>query len=190
MPAQGLAATSHCLLYQPQAILWLKQILTSQVSNCLFSFSLFSFCFASGLPWWLSDKESACNAGDPGSIPGLGRSPGEGHGNPLQYSCLENPKDGGAWWATIHEVAESQTRLKRLSSSSSSGGGKQPARQCRRHKRCRLIRGLGRSPGEGHGNLLQYSSLKNPMDRGVLWATAHRTAKSQTCLEQLGTHTP
>ena len=64
-----------------------------------------------GLPWWLSDKESACNAGDPGSIPGLGRSPGEGHGNPLQYSCLENPMDGGAWWATIHEVAESQTRL-------------------------------------------------------------------------------
>ena len=42
-------------------------------------------------------KESACNAGDPGLIPGLGRSPGEGHGNPLQYSCLENPMDGGAW---------------------------------------------------------------------------------------------
>ena len=42
-------------------------------------------------------KESACNAGGPGSIPGLGRSPGEGNGNPLQYSCLENPMDGGAW---------------------------------------------------------------------------------------------
>jgi len=42
-------------------------------------------------------KASACNAGDPGSIPGLGRSPGEGNGNPLQYSCLENHKDGGAW---------------------------------------------------------------------------------------------
>jgi len=43
---------------------------------------------------------SAYNAGDPGSVPGLGRSPGEGNGNPLQYSCLENPMDGGAWWAT------------------------------------------------------------------------------------------
>ena len=45
---------------------------------------------------------SACDAGDPGSIPGLGRFPGEGNGNPLQYSCLENPMDGGAWWATVH----------------------------------------------------------------------------------------
>ena len=48
-------------------------------------------------------KASACNEGDPGSIPGLGRSPGEGNGNPLQYSCLENPVDGGAWWATVQE---------------------------------------------------------------------------------------
>ena len=56
-------------------------------------------------------KESACNAGDPGSIPGLGRSPGEGKGNPLQYSCLENPMDREDWWATVHGVAKSQTRL-------------------------------------------------------------------------------
>ena len=56
-------------------------------------------------------KASACNAGDPSSIPGLGRSPGEGNGNPLQYSCLENPMDGGAWWATAHGVAKSRTRL-------------------------------------------------------------------------------
>ena len=47
-------------------------------------------------------KESACNAGDPDSIPGSGRSPGEGNGNPLQYSCLENPMDGGAWPITVH----------------------------------------------------------------------------------------
>ena len=60
---------------------------------------------------WLSDKESACNVGDMGSIPGLGRSPGEGNGNPLQYSCLANPMDGGAWWAAVHGVAESQTQL-------------------------------------------------------------------------------
>ena len=51
-------------------------------------------------------KASAYNAGEPGSIPGWGRSPGQGNGNPLQYSCLENPMDGGAWWATVHEVAE------------------------------------------------------------------------------------
>ena len=52
-------------------------------------------------------KESACNVGDPGSIPGLGRSPGEGNGYPLQYSCLENSKDRGAWRSTAHGVAES-----------------------------------------------------------------------------------
>ena len=52
-------------------------------------------------------KKSACNAGDLGSIPGLGRSPGEGNGNPLQYSSLENPMDRRAWWATVHGVAES-----------------------------------------------------------------------------------
>ena len=52
---------------------------------------------------------SAYNAGDPGSVPGLGRSPGEGNGNPLQYSCLENPMDGGAWQATVRGVTNSQT---------------------------------------------------------------------------------
>ena len=57
------------------------------------------------------DKAFACNAGDLGSIPGLGRSPGEGNGNPLQYSYLENPMDRGAWRATVHGVAKNQTRL-------------------------------------------------------------------------------
>ena len=54
-------------------------------------------------------KESACNAGDLGSIPGLGRSPGEGNGNSLQDSCLGNPLDRGAWWATVHGVTQSWT---------------------------------------------------------------------------------
>ena len=62
-------------------------------------------------------KNPPANAGDirdVRSLPGLGRSPGEGHGNPLQYSCLENPEDRGAWWATVHGLAKSQTRLKQL----------------------------------------------------------------------------
>ena len=54
-------------------------------------------------------KESACNAGDPGSIPGLGRSPGERIDYPLQYSCLENSMDRGAWQATVHGIAKNQT---------------------------------------------------------------------------------
>ena len=53
----------------------------------------------------------AGNAGDAGLIPGSGRSPGGGHGNPFQYSCLENPMDGGAWWVTVHGVAKSWTQL-------------------------------------------------------------------------------
>ena len=56
-------------------------------------------------------EESACNAGDLGLIPGLGRSPGEGNGNPLQYSCLENPMDRGAWQATVHGVTMSRIQL-------------------------------------------------------------------------------
>ena len=56
-------------------------------------------------------KESACNAGDLGSIPACGRSLGEGYGNPLQYSRLENSTDKGAWWATVHGVAKGQVQL-------------------------------------------------------------------------------
>ena len=56
-------------------------------------------------------KEPASNVGDPGLILGSGRSPGKGNGNPLQYPCLENPMDRGAWWATVHGVAKSRTRL-------------------------------------------------------------------------------
>ena len=64
-----------------------------------------------GFPSSSVGEESACNAGDPGSIPGWGRSPGKGNGNPLQYSCLENPMDRGAWQVTIHEVAKSRKQL-------------------------------------------------------------------------------
>ena len=63
------------------------------------------------LQWFSDSKESFCNVGDPGSIPGSGWSPEGGNGNPLQYSCLENPMDRGAWWATVHGVTKSLTRL-------------------------------------------------------------------------------
>ena len=89
-------------------ILWLKSVEWHV---------LYVSMLGNGLPQWLSSKESDCNAGATGvmgSIPGSGRSPGEGHGNPLQYSCQENPMDRGAWLTTDHGVTKSWTRLKRL----------------------------------------------------------------------------
>ena len=68
-----------------------------------------------GSPGGASGKEPAYQCRGVGLIPGLGRSPGRGHGNPLQCSCLENPMDRGAWWATVHGVTKSWTRLKQLS---------------------------------------------------------------------------
>ena len=66
---------------------------------------------ALGFPGGSDGKESACNAGDAGLIPGWGRSPGEGNGYPLQYACLEKSMDRGAWWATVHGITKSRTRL-------------------------------------------------------------------------------
>ena len=64
-----------------------------------------------GLPRWLSSKESTCSAGDTVLVPGSGRSPGGGNGNPLQYSCWDNPMVRGVWWATVHKVAKSRMQL-------------------------------------------------------------------------------
>ena len=78
---------------------------------------MFPFCslqYLAVFPGGSDGKVSVYNVGDPGSIPGLGRSPGEGKGYPLQYSCLENPMDGGAWWATVHRVTKGQTQLKQF----------------------------------------------------------------------------
>ena len=78
--------------------------------SCLFTFASFKLeiiCF--GYSSLSDSKESACNAGDLGSVPGSERSPGEGNGYPLQYSCLENSINRGAWQATVHVVAKSQT---------------------------------------------------------------------------------
>ena len=76
------------------------------------------FLLSYKFPGGASGKEPACNAGDirdAGLIPGSGRYPGRGHGTPLQYSCLENPMDRGAWQATVHRVTKNQTLLKQAS---------------------------------------------------------------------------
>ena len=77
---------------------WIQiQVLPLSSKTCIYS-RCTAYCHVfKGLPGGSDSKVSAYNAGDPGSIPGLGRSPGEGNGNPLQYSCLKNPMEGGAW---------------------------------------------------------------------------------------------
>ena len=114
-------------------------------------------------------KESACNAGDPGLIPGLGRSPREGNGNSLQYSCLENSRDRRVWRTTVNRVAQSWTRLRRLNSSSSRArtgfhGGKETAYNA---GDTGSIPRRGRFPAGGNGNPFQFSCLGNPMNRGA-----------------------
>ena len=81
---------------------------------CDLVFILLALWWICGFPGGSDVKASACYEGDHGSTPGSRRSPGEGNGNPLQYSCLENPMDGGAWWATVYRVKKSQTRLSDL----------------------------------------------------------------------------
>ena len=138
-----------------------------------------------GFPGSSDGKASAYNVGDLGPIPGSARSPGEGNGNPLQYSCLENPMDGGAWWATVHR-SQSQTRLCDFTSLSLYlclrlprwYSGKESASQCR-------FLGWEDPLKEGMATPFQYSCLENPMDRGAWCATVHRVTKSQTQLRNL-----
>ena len=112
-----------------------------------------------GFPGGSDGKESACNAGDLGSIPGLGRSSGEGHGSPLQYSCLENPMDRGAWRAAVHGVAKSQTRL----------SNEAPYRRVWQPVLA---------------NTLQDSCLEEPPNREVWQTTVYRVTNNQTLLKQ------
>ena len=116
---------------------------------------------------------------------------GKGNGNPLQCSCLENPRDGGAWWTAVYGVAQSWTRLKRLSSSSSISDFwasqvalvvKNMPANAEDVRDTGLIPGLKRSPGGGNGNQLQSSCLENSMDRGAWQATVPRVSKSGTQL--------
>ena len=103
MTAQILESSCHTSIpAQPHS----NHVTLSKLFNLLLSQLLY---LGSGLPRWPSDKESTCNAGDVGLIPGSGRSPGVGNSNLLQYSCLGNAMDRGAWRATLHGVAKSWT---------------------------------------------------------------------------------
>ena len=118
---------------------------------------------------------------------------GEGNGNPLQYSCLENPRDRGVWWAAVYGVAQSWTWLKRLSSSSRWVSRvalevKNPLASAGDLRNTGLIPGLGRSLGGGHGKSFHYSSLDNPMIGGAWWAIVHRVANSWIWLKRLSTN--
>ena len=128
-------------------------------------------------------KESACNEGDLGSVPAMGRSPGEGKGYPFQYSGLENSMD-----CIVHGVSKSWMQLSYytclpawwliISKESSSNAGDMGS-----------VPWSGINPEERHGNPLQYSCLKNPTDRGTWWAIVHGAAKELDLTERLNTNT-
>ena len=99
---KGKATYSSILAWR---ILWTMQSMGCKMWDTTERLSL----GMKGFPGGSGGEESVSNAGDPGSIPVLGRSPGIGNGNPFQYSCLENPIDRGAWWAAVHGVAKSWT---------------------------------------------------------------------------------
>ena len=160
----------------------------SLCSECFF----FSACESHTVPSWsvsFSDlyaltcgsgsTKSACNAGDLASIPGSGRSPGEGNGYPLQYSCLENTVDWWGWWAAVYVVTKSWDTTERLTCFNLDFPGDWDSKEsaCSDRDPDPIPR-LGRSSGEGSGYPLQYSYLENPMDRGAWWATVHGAAKS------------
>ena len=109
-------------------------------------------------PWGRKESDTTERLHFPFSLSCIG----EGNGNPLQCSCLENPRDGGAWWAAVYGIAQSWTQLKRLSIWTSN----RPA-NAGDIRDVDNIPGSERSPGGGHGSPLQCSCLENSMDRGV-----------------------
>ena len=123
-------------------------------------------------------KESTCSAGDPGSIPGSGRSPGEWNGYPLQYSCLENPMDR-VWQATVHGVTKESDMTEQVTGEDRKGSAVKnpPAMQETQEMQ---VRSLAREDPLEEGMATHSSILawRIPMDRGVWWAMVHRVTKS------------
>ena len=132
-------------------------------------------------------KNQPSNAGDirdMGSIPGMGRSPGGGHGNPLQCSCLENPMDRGSWWATVHRVVKSQTRLKRLSMLAGMGSRKTVRMNLfagqqwrRRHREQTCEHGGEKGDGETNGE----SSTETHTMLGLLLLLLSHSSRVRLC---------
>ena len=168
-----------------------------------------SFLWLSNIPLWGFPGGSVvenlpAKAGDMGLIPGFWRCPGEGDGNPLQYSCLENPRDRGAWWAAVCGVAQSWIWLNRLSMPACIGveNGNPFQYSCLENPRdggawWAAVYGVAQSwtwlkrlsmhacIGVGNGNPLQYSCMENPRDRGAWWAAVYGVAQSRTWLKRL-----
>ena len=134
-----------------------------------------------GFPLSSVGKQSACNAGVLGLIPGSGRSHGDGNGKSLKYSCQDNPTDRGAWQATVHGVARVGHDLA-IKPPPPYSFRKFPGSSVHKESDWSsghpdFISGSGRYPGEGNGNSLQYSWLENAMDRGTRWAAVHGVAR-------------
>ena len=116
-----------------QILLGIEILHLKSTSSKFHLLNCYSYKLSMELSWWLRHKESACKSGGTGLIPGLGRSPGEGNSNPLQYSCLEHPMDRGVWRAIVHGVTKSRTRL------SSKHAGTQVLQQCKFEKEQRVF---------------------------------------------------
>ena len=160
-----------------------------------------------GLPWWLTQSRIYLQCKRHRFNPWVGKTPGEGNGYPLQYSCLENPMDRETGWLQSTEMQRAQhdwvtntftfffffpvtIRLCTTPGLPRWLNGKESASQCRRHRRHEFHLWVGKIPWKGNGNPLQYSCLENPMDRGTWQATVHGVSKTQMLLNtEVHTHT-
>ena len=131
-----------------------------------------------GFPGGWDRKESSCNAGDLGSIPGVEKSPGERNNNPLQFSCLKNSMDRGAWKAIQSTGSQRVGHNWATNTSLLCPGGSGAQNPSASAGDADLIPVSGRSPGEGSGNPLQYSCLGNHVDRGAWWAMVYGVSES------------
>ena len=164
----------------------------------------YCLCLYTGLPRWLRGYSVCLQYGRSGFNPWVGKIPWRRIWQPTP-GFLPGESHGEAWWATVHGVAKSRTQLSNFTyllthslttcwfmnfgASQVALVVKNPPVNAGDIRDIGSIPESGRSPGEGHGNPLQYSCLENPMDRGAWWATVHWVAKSRTWLKQLSMHT-